>query len=398
MTPMPVQIRLVVADQVAESAVDVVGLALSAGLLAAAVAVGYRWYARERLPDGVAVLVGLGVVAVYLNALTALGQVMNPADGGTSVLTVGAAVWNVLAMAAGSAVGVGGGRVGDRVAAAFTVAGVTELDGEVGALVRAVGRVIVVELPDVEDVEDVDGHDPVDPETKAAIAGRTLLFPRGLTVEALRERLVDRLKSHFGVGVVDVDLTADGEVTYLALGRRLAGIGPTLPPGSAAVAVRADPPSAASPGDVVQVWRADEDPERVTTAEVRGTNGDVVTLAADEAEIEKLSPAERYRLVTLPAETRADREFAGLLRAAEETMGVVTVADGADLAGATVGELEVPVVAVRPPEGTVESLPSRSRVLAPGDTIYAVARPDAIRGLEARAQGGPAGTSREEPA
>lgn len=384
----PVQIRLIVAEQVLEGAVDVVGLALTAGLLVTVVAALYRWYARDRLPDGVAVLVGLAVVALYLNATAALAQViaLNPDD--TSVLTVSAAVRNILAMAVGAGAGVVGGRIGDRIAAIASVSGVTELEGEVGTIVRAVGRVIAVELPTGDDIEDLEHHDPVAPETKDLIGGRTILFPRGLTVEDLRQRLVDRLKTEYGVGVIDVDLTADGEVTYLAVGSRLAGIGPSLPPGSAAVAVRADPPSTASAGDVVQVWTAEETPERVATAEIRGIAEDVVTIATDEAELEQLSPKDQYRLMVLPAEARADREFAGLLRTAEETMGVVTVHAGSDLEGITVGEVDAPVVAIKPDAGAVHPLPSRSRTLGPGDTLYAVARPDVIRALETKARAG----------
>ncbi|MFB6172839.1 MAG: potassium transporter TrkA [Haloarculaceae archaeon] len=360
------------------------GLGVLAGVVAAVIALGYRWYARERLPQGIAVLVGLSVVALSLNTTVALTRVIG---NDTTLLTVRAALTNTTAFVVGAALAVGGSRVGDRIGTdVFAFAGVRELDADVGQLVRTVGRVVTVELPDdPDDIEDIENYDPVDRTTKEQLAGKTLVFPRRLTVEQLRERLVDRLRTDYSVGYVDVDLTGRGEVEYLALGSRIAGIGPTLPPGSAAVAVRADPAFAASPGDVVQVWRTGEVTERVATAEVRGTAGDTATLAVDDAETERFSPTETYRLVTLPAESRPDREFASLLRAAAETMGVVTVAAGSSLAGSPLGALDVSVVAVRPAGETVETLPPRSRVLAPGDTVYAVARPDALRQLEAGA-------------
>lgn len=381
-----VQIRIVVGGRVLEGGVEVVGLALSAGLLATVLAMIYQWYARERLPDGVAVLAGLTVVAVYLNATAALGQVIAPQPDGQSVLTARTAVMNLLALLGGATLGVAGGRLGAHVARAFTLVGISELEGDVGALVRTVGRVVIVDLPDEEFIEDVESHDPVTAQTKTALAGKSLVFPGGLTIEELRQRLVDRLKTEYDVGVVDVDLTRDGEVAYLAVGSRLAGIGPTLPPGTAATAVVADPPFAAGAGDVVQVWSGGENPERIITAELRSRAGDVVTLAADEDEVVKLSAREQYRLVTVPSAARADREFATLLRAAEETMGVLTIAAESDLVGRTVGEVDVPVVAIRPEDGTVEPLPSRSRTLVPGDTVFGVARPDVIRALESRAQ------------
>lgn len=358
------------------------GLGALAGVVAAAIALGYRWYARERLPQGIAVLAGLSVVALSLNTTVALTQVIG---NNTELLTVRAALTNTTAFVTGAALAVGGSRVGDRLGTdVFAFAGVRELETDVSQFVRAVGRVVTVELPaDPDDIEDIENYDPVDHETKEQLAGKTFVFPRRLTVEQLRSRLVDRLRTDYSVGYVDVDLTEAGEVEYLALGSRIAGIGPTLPPGSAAVALRADPAFAASPGDVVQVWRADsETAERVTTAEVRGTAGDIATVAVDATEVDRFSPTETYRLVTLPATSRPDREFASLLRAAEETMGVVTVQDGSSLVGTPLGALDVPVVAIRPADGMVESLPARTRVLTPGDTVYAVGRPDALRQLE----------------
>jgi hypothetical protein len=190
-----------------------------------------------------------------------------------------------------------------------------------------------------------------------------------------------------GGGHVDVEFADDGSVEYLAVGRRESGIGATLPPGSAAVAVRADPPNSASPGDSVQVWTAGEDgaPKQVTNAELRGTADDVVTLALDEEEAEQLDPERRYRLVTLPVESRADREFAAQLRAAEETTGIVTVGEGSALASSVVGSVDVAIVAIRTADGDIVAIPSQSRAFAAGEIIHAIARPEALRRLEAAA-------------
>jgi uncharacterized protein with PhoU and TrkA domain len=112
-----------------------------------------------------------------------------------------------------------------------------------------------------------------------------------------------------------------------------------------------------------------------------------VTLAVDAAEADALDPDTRYRLVTMPVEPRADREFASLLRAAAETLGVVTVTEGSALAGLPIGALDVAVVAVRPSNAPVEALPSRDRTLAPGEAVYAVAEPALLRKLETAAAG-----------
>jgi len=129
-------------------------------------------------------------------------------------------------------------------------------------------------------------------ETRRELAGKTFIFPRRLTVEELEERVAARLKDDYEVGYVDVELARDGTVSYLALGRRTAGVGPTLPPGTAAVAVTADPPNAAAAGDLVQVWRTDGDrPKPVTTAELRAVHDDTVTLSLDEYDAQSLAGA-----------------------------------------------------------------------------------------------------------
>lgn len=371
----------VIADPLVRVVARIAGLAAVAGGLAVLVALVYRWYARQRVPSGLAILAGLAAVAVYLNTTTALGEVIG---GSTDPLGIRTAAFNIVAFLLAGIAATAGVRAGDRLATdVFAVAGARELDAEVSRLVETVGRVIAVELPDADGIEDIDGYDSVPAETKAALAGRTFVFPRRLTVAELREQLVERLRADYGVGHVDVDLAEDGTVEYLALGSRVAGIGPTLPPGSAAVAVRADPAHSASAGDLVQVWTADP-PQRVVTAELRGVADDVVTLALDRTDVAALDPDVRYRLVTLPGESVPDREFASLLRAAEETMGTVTVAaDG--LAGTPVGALDPTVIAVRPAEGSIEAVPSRSRILAPGDTLYVIARPETLRKLDAAA-------------
>jgi hypothetical protein len=362
----------------------VVAFALTAFLVAAAAAAGYRWYTRQRAPLGPPLVLGVAVVAVYLNTVGLFGDVLGTAS--PPLFRLDAVVVNVASLGAAAGAAAGGRVVGDRVATdVFAVTGVRDVDAEVSRIVQSVGRVVAVELPDPDDIDDIDGYDPVGAETKAKLGGQTLLFPRRLGVAELRDRLVTRIEEDYGVGHVDVELDDDGAVTYLAVGSRLAGIGPTLGPGTVAVAVRADPPNGAGPGDVVQVWRTDP-VERVCTAELRATVDDVVTLAVDGADAARLDAGTAYRLVVLPADPGAEREFSGLLRAADETLGVVTVAEGSDLAGATVGSLDATVVAVRPAGKAIDAIPSRALELAPGDAVYAVARPEAIRRLEAAAR------------
>ncbi|WP_436907644.1 TrkA C-terminal domain-containing protein [Halosimplex marinum] len=363
-------------------AARVLGVSVVAAGVAAAVALVYRWYVRERAPGSLTALFGLSAVVPLVGANQLLREVMNPDAGGVPFDEV-AVLSNIAVVLVALAATRLGTDVGDRLGSDVAVAtGERAVETEVSRVVQAVGRVITVELP--EEVDDIVGYDPVPAETKEQLAGKTFVFPRRLTVEELRDRLVTRLKADYAVGHVDIELAADGTVEYLAVGSRAAGIGPTLPPETAAVAVKADPALAASAGDLVQVWRTDPF-ERVLTAELRGTVDDVATLAIDAADTRKLDAEEGYKLVTLPVETRPDREFASVLRAADETMAAVTVAAGSDLVDQPVGALDVTVVAVRPESGPVEPLPGRDRALAAGDAVYVVAAPEAIRKVEAAA-------------
>ncbi|SFK75081.1 TrkA-C domain-containing protein [Halogranum rubrum] len=361
---------------------DLLGYALAAAVAAGVTALVFRWYFKEQVSKGVAALVGVAAVVAALQFVE-LGLVIEGNE--TDIFQLQAVLENVAAISIGIAISLVGWRVGDAFATnVFAVTGVRELEGEVSRVVRSVGRVTAITLP--EEVGDIDEHDAVSAERKAEMAGKTLLFPRKLTVEELRGRLATRLKDDYGVGYVDVEIDEDGDVEYLAVGSRMTGIGPTLTPGAAAVAIEADPAATASPGDIVQVWTDTESPERVVTAELRAATDDVTTLAVDAADATTLDTTRSYRVVTLPSEPKTEHEFASLLRAAEETMGVVTVRAESPLDGKAVSDVGEIVAAVRPERGTVEAIPHRSRTLTAGDTLYVIARPDGVRRLEAEAQ------------
>jgi hypothetical protein len=364
---------------VLQAAARLVGIFVVAAVAVAAAALVYRWYTRERFPAGLATLFGLAAAGLSLNTLFLFGQLSGP--DGSSVFNLATVAFNLVALGVAAVAAPIGRSVGDRVAAETVAAvGTTELEGEVSRLVGVVGSVRSVTLP--EEVGDIEGYDPVPRATKERLAGKTLLFPRRLSGADLRERLAARITGDYDVGHVDVEIEADGTVSYLAVGSRVAGIGHTLAPGSVAVCLRADPAAGAGPGDLVQVWRADP-PERVAVAELRGTTAETATVVLDEADAAAVDVDESYRLVTLPFEPRADREFASVLRAAAETLGVVTVTGDGPLDGVTVRESDLTVAAVRPPDGPIHPVPAGSRVLSPGDDVYVVARPDTLRRLGA---------------
>jgi len=368
-------------DDPMTAAITLIIYALLSAVGAGALAIAYRWYFKQSVPEGVSILIGVAIVALYINTAS-LGAAVG--EGTVDLFRPAVIFFNVTALGTATAAAPVGRRTGDAMSTRlFSFAGLKQFEGEMGTVVRSAGRVTSVTLP--ETIEDMESYDPVTPETKAELAGKTLVFPRRLTLEALRTRLVERLKEDYSVGYVDVDLTDDATVEFLALGVRIAGIGATLAPGTVAVAVRADPPNNAAAGDMVQVWRVGETTERVVTGELRAAAGDTVTLAVDEGDANALSATESYRLLTLPAEPRADREFATLLRGVDETMSMVTVGANSDLAGSTPRSLTATVLAIRPVDGKITALPDRDRGFAAGETIYVLGRPDVLRRLEERA-------------
>ncbi|MGM0606751.1 MAG: potassium transporter TrkA, partial [Halobacteriota archaeon] len=247
---------------------------------AGVVALLYRMYFRDAVPEGISAIVGVSLVVVYLNTAS-LGTIVS--GGQLELLQFEVVVFNVVALGAATVSTPVGRRLGDRVGTElFAVSGGTGIEGDVGTIVRSVGRVTPVTLPG--EIDDVESYDPVTAQRKAEIADKTLFFPRGLTVAQLRERVIDRLKEDYGVGYVDLDLREDGTVEYLAVGSRAAGIGHTLAPGQVAVAVQSDPAYSASPGDTVQLWTDEGTPSQVVTAQLRATAGDIATVAVEEAD------------------------------------------------------------------------------------------------------------------
>ncbi|MFU8866681.1 TrkA C-terminal domain-containing protein [Natronococcus sp.] len=368
-----------VADALLDALVRILGFSVLAAGTAATAALTFRWYSADELAEGVGILVGLTAVAVWLNTKTALQDAI---IGTSPLLETETAVYTVVVFVASAIAADGGRRLGDRVARdVFAVAAPRTID-DVGQLVRSAGRVTAVELP--ETIADVDGYDPVDPATKADLAGQTFFLPRRLTVDGLRDRLTARLERDYGVGHVDVDLTADGEIEFLALGSRPAGIGPTLAPGSVAVAIRADPAADASPGDAVGIWtREGETYRRVADGELRGTADDVATVAVDVEDVRSLEADADRRLVTLPGTPDVEREFVSALRAADETVTAVTVDAGGPLEGAPIDSLPSLVLAIDRDDGAV-ALPGDGDRLAAGDVAYVLGRPEALRRLPER--------------
>jgi hypothetical protein len=361
-----------------DAVVRILGFCVLAASAAASAAIAYRWYSADGLAEGIGVLVGITAVAVWLNTKTALQDAI---IGTTPLLEIETAVYTVAVFAASAIAADGGRRLGDHLARdVFALAGPGTID-DVGQIVRSAGRVVAVELP--ETIGDIDGYDPVEASTKADLAGQTLYFPRRLDAPQLCDRLIARLQRDYGVGHVDVELTADGTIEYLGVGSRQAGIGPTLAPGTVAVAVRADPAADGSPGDTIRLRAPDGDARRsVASAELRGAADDVVTVAVDADNADALGADLEYRLVTLPETPDAERELVSALRAGDEVVATLTVEPAGPLDGIEPNSLPVRVLAIER-DGDLLPFPDADP-LAVGDVAYVLGRPETLRRLTER--------------
>ncbi|WP_126662639.1 TrkA C-terminal domain-containing protein [Haloterrigena salifodinae] len=373
----PILAQAVSTEALFDALVGIAGFALLAGGTAAGVAFVFRWYSADGIPEGVAILLGVSMVAIWLNAQSALQQVIS---GDAELLELSTVAFTVAAFVASAIAADGGRRLGDHLATDVFAVATPRTITEVGQLVRSAGRVVAVELP--EEIADVDGYDPVEESTKIELTGHTLLFPRRLSTDDLRERLIARLERDYGIGHVDVEFGTDRTIDYLALGSRPAGIGSTLAPGTVAVAIRGDPAPDASPGDAVRIWHRDDDSlRRAAGGELRGVADDVATVAVDADDAGTLSTDEEYRLVTLPRDPGAERDLVSLLRAADETVTTLPVDADDPLEGAAVGSLPVFVLAVDRGAAGADplALPSGETRLEAGDVAYVLGRPDALR-------------------
>ncbi len=355
---------------------EVLSLGVVAAIAAAIAAAFYRARFQESLPEAASLIIGLGTIAIILNTRLVFVQFVS---GGAELHELDVALRNLLTFGVGAIGTFVGHAAGERLGQSGGLR-LSRFQPRLNPIVRAAGRHITLTLP--EQIEDIEGFDPVAPEVKRTLAGMDFDFPRGLTTEELAEQLTTRLTDKHDIGYVDVDVEPDGRVSYLAVGQRPEGLGPTLPPGTVAVALGAAPPFSAGAGDAVEIWEPGPDPRSVGVAELRASVDDVATVVCDASLAEHIDPGTTYRLVTLPSDARPDREFAAALRNSPETLGVVDISGGSAIVGEPLHGLEVTVIAIGRDDTTL-TLPAPTEIIQSGDRLYVLGRPGRLRSLEA---------------
>lgn len=352
------------------------GVVVLSGLVATAAGYGFRAVTTRRLPAGAAVLLGLAAAGAWLLSSALLDSQF--AVGLDAVSEAGTA-FLLGAFLFGAVAAVGGRPLGDYVARTVHEIALFEGDDDVRRFLRSAGLVVELRLPDR--IGDPEGYRPVDDQTKRALVGRTMSFPRRLSTAELEERLVCRIERDFDLDYVDTSVTAEGRVETLRLGREPPQIGPSLPPGSLAVTVRARTASVAAQGDPVEIWRETEQgSDLVATGRLHSTFADTATLIVDENDAPAFDADSRYRLTTRADEKGHRSELLSVIRAADETVTKISVEDQDPLEGEFAEWLPVSVPVVDR-DGEAIVYPSDAETLQAGDTAYVVGTPADIEAL-----------------
>lgn len=363
-------------DLLRSTAIVVVGTGLLAALVGLLTAASYRWVTTRAPPAGVVTVVGLSTVAGYLSYRQVGSRAFFEGVPLDHQFSAGFVLATVLV---GGTVAATGGRLGDRIACEVAEIPRIDADGEAAASVRSGRLAVAIELPDV--IDDTDGYQPVDPALCRAIAGATVRLPHGLTAEQRRERLERHLECEYGLGYAAVTLADDGSIERVLVGQQSSGLGSMLPPGTAAVAIRADCAPDASLGDPIEIWSTGDRTRLVATGRLRTTADSVATVVVDRDRVSDLASDERYRVVTRPDEPTDGYEFASTLRTVDETVVTLTVDPEGPLAGEFVGWLPGRVLLVDR-DGELHSLPADNETLQADDELWVLGPADDLTDVD----------------
>lgn len=358
----------------------VLGYGALAGIVTAAVAAGYRVATVRRIPRGPAVLAGLSVPTGWL-ALELWRQGTVVAATAPTHHVSGTYVLGVVT--AGAVLAGIGHRLGDHLARGTLDLEHLEGAGNATDRLRSARLSVAVTLP--ESIDDADGYPAVDPGVKRELEGRTFLFPRRLTRVERRTRLRRRLETDFDVGYVAVDLAPDGTVVSLAVGRERSGLGPTLPPGTAAVAIRITRPVDAGAGDPVEVWTDEADPRLVARGRFRSSSVPVATIVIDAADVDAFVSDRQYRLTVGPDAPSGVGALVTAIADADETVIRRTVEVDGPLENEFAGWVPGRILAIDH-DGEPLAFPSGNEPLTAGDTLYVVGTPPELRDLANRSR------------
>ncbi|MEY7850042.1 hypothetical protein AB7C87_12690 [Natrarchaeobius sp. A-rgal3] len=356
--------QAIVTEWTETAVVNVFGFGLLTGVVGTAVAFVYRRYSTRPLPAGVAALVGLAAVGLWINAVAVRQSTIIDE---TPLFHHATATYFLAAFAVGSVAAAGGRRIGDAVACESADIDRIAEQGGAASIVRSGRLSAEYRLPDV--VADLPGYPAIGDSVKRELAGRSVSMPYELPIDERGSRLENRLERDYGIEHVDVGFTSDGTVSRLRVGRDRTGIGATVVADTVALAVRGDPPTAGTTGDTVELWSDERSSQLVATGMLRATIRGVTTIVTDTESADELSNHEQYRLVTRPSTSTDVYELLSILRAVDHTVVRVTVSGDGPLDGEFVGWLSGTVLAIVRDDEVIP-LPIDRVTLEADDDVY----------------------------
>ena len=271
--------------------IDEVGLGIFLGLVLGAgysipvllLSLVYRYIANERLPILMAVVLGVGLMG-FAGGLSALADPRSLTTTQATQVAVGGfiIVWIV--------------NLSDRLLTRMPRRG--RLFGLIG---KGRSEYKTIKLPDAQSMRDLIGKAKVPEQLKRDLAGMEFLLPSDLPIDELVARLKRRIITDWGVGDVELELDAQGTITYFALAGREQGISASVKEGSVAIPLRFDRvPAGLGPGDLIMVYL--KNGEIIDSTEVIGidTSQKILTILAGQRSIEKLKDQEATLVIGLP--------------------------------------------------------------------------------------------------
>ncbi|WP_435184456.1 potassium channel family protein [Halobellus sp. EA9] len=275
-------------------------------------------------------------------------------------------------------------------------------------VVELVGGRGQVRISVVGDVGDLEGYPPLPAALRETIREETWTFPADLPLPELESRVEAALRTDYDLVEVSVTLDERGRASVVAAPPS-SGLSKHLDPGERAVSVEALVPIGAARGDEVIAWadgeryeatvlgvvdeadaaEAEPTPEpdlsedkaqpvaAELTAPAAAGGRARLTLAASRATARSLLAADDVRVAVRSRGSRREFELVGLLRRTGKRFRRVTVREGTDIAGTTLGETAVrdaygvAVLAVRH-GGSWVIAPRGSQAVDAGDDLLVV--------------------------
>lgn len=265
-----------------------------------------------------------------------------------------------------------------------------------------------VRITIIGQVDDLEGYPSLPPDLRHSIKESSWTFPADLPLSELETRLGNSLRTEFELADVSVQIDEKGRAT-VAAAPPTSGVSKRVPPGKRAVSVRALVPTGLARGDRVTVI-SDGNTFEGTVVSLRSTlpnspgiepdGGTIVeeespsvppqtadggdgriTIATDRTDAEALLSVDRAHVIVQARGTRREFELLSLLRRTGKRLRRLTVKDGTDLPGKTIGDAtirdtyRVGILAIRGTDGWTIA-PRGTTPINIGDELFVVGRRD----------------------